>query len=156
MPRENFVGAGPSKIASVDVGLGGTTYSDTRDADPEHLYHKVPVALDPGRDLNNGQPDGFSARVVSFVAIYSCFQALPKPVYSEVEKQRSARSAAGFKKSNSYQVNRNANWNCLGSYAAVGCPARFHSGLTPATLNLFTILNKSMIPCSCKRSWILN
>lgn len=56
VPRENFVGAGPWKIASVDVGLGGTTYTDTRDADPAHLYHNVPIALDSARDLNNGQP----------------------------------------------------------------------------------------------------
>jgi len=56
VPRENFVGAGPWKIASVDVGLGGTRYTDTRGADPEHLYHDLPVALDPARDLINGQP----------------------------------------------------------------------------------------------------
>ncbi len=56
IPRENFLGPGPWKIASTDFGLGGTTYSETKDADPRHLYHNVPVALDPARDLNNGQP----------------------------------------------------------------------------------------------------
>jgi protein-L-isoaspartate(D-aspartate) O-methyltransferase len=56
VPRENFLGSGPWKIASVDLGLGGTTYTQTPDADPRHLYHNVPVALDPARDLNNGQP----------------------------------------------------------------------------------------------------
>lgn len=54
--RENFLGSGPWKVASVDFGLGGTTYIQTPDADPRHLYHNVPVALDPARDLNNGQP----------------------------------------------------------------------------------------------------
>jgi protein-L-isoaspartate(D-aspartate) O-methyltransferase len=56
VPRENFLGPGPWKIAFTDLGLGGTTYSETKDADPRHLYHNVPVALDPARDLNNGQP----------------------------------------------------------------------------------------------------
>ena len=56
VPRENFLGLGPWKIASVDFGLGGTTYIQTSDADPRRLYHNVPVALDPARDLNNGQP----------------------------------------------------------------------------------------------------
>jgi protein-L-isoaspartate(D-aspartate) O-methyltransferase len=35
---------------------GSTTYTETNDSDPRHLYHNVPVALDPARDLNNGQP----------------------------------------------------------------------------------------------------
>jgi len=56
VPRENFLGPGPWKMASVDLGPGGTTYMQTPDADPRHLYHNVPVALDPARDLNNGQP----------------------------------------------------------------------------------------------------
>jgi protein-L-isoaspartate(D-aspartate) O-methyltransferase len=56
VPRENFLGPGPWKIASVDIGLGGTTYIQTPDANPRHLYHNVPVALNPARDLNNGQP----------------------------------------------------------------------------------------------------
>ena len=56
IPREHFLGPGPWKIASVDLGLGGTTYIETRDADPRNLYHNVPVALDAARDLNNGQP----------------------------------------------------------------------------------------------------
>jgi protein-L-isoaspartate(D-aspartate) O-methyltransferase len=56
VPRENFLGSGPWKIASVELGLGGTTYIQTPDADPRHLYHIVPVSLDPSRDLNNGQP----------------------------------------------------------------------------------------------------
>jgi len=56
VPREDFLGSGPWKVASVDLGLGGTTYIQTPDANPRHLYHNVPVALDPARDLNNGQP----------------------------------------------------------------------------------------------------
>lgn len=56
VPREDFLGFGPWKIAAVDLKLGGTTYIQTPDANPRHLYHNVPVALDPTRDLNNGQP----------------------------------------------------------------------------------------------------
>jgi len=56
VPREEFLGPGPWRAASADFGLGGTTYAETADADPRHVYHNVPLALDSGRDLNNGQP----------------------------------------------------------------------------------------------------
>ncbi|HYA24498.1 MAG TPA: methyltransferase domain-containing protein [Terriglobales bacterium] len=56
VPREKFLGPGPWKVASADLGLGGTTYIETTGADPRNLYHNVPVALDATRDLNNGQP----------------------------------------------------------------------------------------------------
>jgi len=56
VPRENFLGSGPWKVASADLGLGATMYIETKDADPRNLYHNVPVALDAARDLNNGQP----------------------------------------------------------------------------------------------------
>lgn len=56
VPRENFLGPGPWKIASADIGMGGVVYSETEDADPRHVYHNVPIALDTARDLNNGQP----------------------------------------------------------------------------------------------------
>jgi protein-L-isoaspartate(D-aspartate) O-methyltransferase len=56
VPRERFLGPGPWKIASADIGMGGVVYSSTKDADPRHVYHNVPIALDTSRDLNNGQP----------------------------------------------------------------------------------------------------
>lgn len=56
VPRENFLGPGPWKIVSVDMGLGGTKNIATDDSDPRHVYHNLPVALDSSRDLNNGQP----------------------------------------------------------------------------------------------------
>jgi len=56
VPRETFLGPGPWKIAAADLALGGTRYIETQDADPRHLYHNVPIALDVTRDLNNGQP----------------------------------------------------------------------------------------------------
>lgn len=56
VPREDFLGPGPWKVASADVGMGGVVYTTTADADPRHVYHNVPIALDISRDLNNGQP----------------------------------------------------------------------------------------------------
>lgn len=56
VPREKFVGPGPWKIAAVEFGPGGATYVQTPDAEPRHVYHNVPVALDLSRDLSNGQP----------------------------------------------------------------------------------------------------
>lgn len=56
VPRESFLGPGPWKIASADIGMGGVIYTETVDADPRHVYHNVPIALDIARDLNNGQP----------------------------------------------------------------------------------------------------
>jgi len=56
VPREDFLGPGPWKVASADIGLGGVVYTSTADADPRHVYHNVPIALDTSRDLNNGQP----------------------------------------------------------------------------------------------------
>jgi protein-L-isoaspartate(D-aspartate) O-methyltransferase len=56
VPRENILGPGPWKVASADLGMGGVVYTATADADPRHVYHNVPIALDTTRDLTNGQP----------------------------------------------------------------------------------------------------
>ncbi|MFN0250288.1 MAG: protein-L-isoaspartate O-methyltransferase family protein [Kofleriaceae bacterium] len=54
VPREHFLGAGPWQIA---VGVDAANpYRTTPNADPAHVYHNVVVALDPARQLNNGQP----------------------------------------------------------------------------------------------------
>jgi protein-L-isoaspartate(D-aspartate) O-methyltransferase len=55
-PRENFLGAGPWFYATPDILAGGVKYRPTASDDPMHLYHNVPIAIDPGRDLPNGQP----------------------------------------------------------------------------------------------------
>jgi protein-L-isoaspartate(D-aspartate) O-methyltransferase len=55
VPRERFLGSGPWRIATSDVGMGAA-YRMTDDAEPRHLYHNVSVALDATRDLINGQP----------------------------------------------------------------------------------------------------
>ncbi len=60
VPREKFLGPPPWKIGSAvsqalsATGLGKAIYIATED--PRDVYHNVVVALDPGKDLNNGQP----------------------------------------------------------------------------------------------------
>jgi protein-L-isoaspartate(D-aspartate) O-methyltransferase len=56
VPRENFLGPGPWKIAGADLTGGGAIYVPTEDANPRHVYHNVAIGLDPARNLNNGQP----------------------------------------------------------------------------------------------------
>lgn len=50
VPREKFLGAGPWHL------LGERGYARTPDADPRRLYQDVVVAIDPMREINNGQP----------------------------------------------------------------------------------------------------
>jgi len=52
--REDFLGPGPWKIVS--AGSLGFEYWTTEDDDPRHVYHNVLIAIDSGRQLNNGQP----------------------------------------------------------------------------------------------------
>ncbi len=60
VPREKFLGPPPWKIGSADArglsiaGLGAMAYTATED--PRDVYHNVVIALDPAKDLNNGQP----------------------------------------------------------------------------------------------------
>jgi protein-L-isoaspartate(D-aspartate) O-methyltransferase len=58
VPREAFLGAGPWQIArSFELAA---PYRTTVDADPRHLYHDVLVAIDPARQLHNGQPSALA------------------------------------------------------------------------------------------------
>ena len=52
--RERFLPPGPWHIRG--VGDVGGPPRRTDDADPRHVYHDVAIALDPGRNLYNGQP----------------------------------------------------------------------------------------------------
>lgn len=58
VPREEFLGPEPWKVAHPDLasGAGGAIYRITDDADPRHVYHNVSIALDATRNLCNGQP----------------------------------------------------------------------------------------------------
>jgi len=54
VPRERFLPPGPWQIRGVgDVGGGSRT---TEGADARHVYHDVAIAIDPARNLYNGQP----------------------------------------------------------------------------------------------------
>jgi protein-L-isoaspartate(D-aspartate) O-methyltransferase len=54
VPREDFVGVGPWQIMRPAEAAKG--YVRTADANPSHIYDTVLVALDPERQLNNGEP----------------------------------------------------------------------------------------------------
>jgi protein-L-isoaspartate(D-aspartate) O-methyltransferase len=66
VPREQFLPPGPWQIRGGDVGLslfsGSMSPSrQTDDADPRHVYHDMAIAIDPSRDLYNGQPSFIAA-----------------------------------------------------------------------------------------------
>lgn len=54
--REDFLGPGPWQIARPDADAANSGYETTDDADTRRLYQNVMVAIDPGRNLNNGLP----------------------------------------------------------------------------------------------------
>lgn len=67
-----------------------------------------------------------------------------QPILSNVEEP-SPRAPVIVSKPTPYQFIFIANWNCRGSYAAVGCPALLNSGLTADTFILLAMLNMSTI-----------
>lgn len=60
VPREKFLGPAPWQISSAEAralsiaGLRESSYVTVDD--PRDLYHNVVVALDPAKEINNGQP----------------------------------------------------------------------------------------------------
>ena len=58
VPRERFLRAGPwTVLADVDLaGLAPAKTRETPDADPARVYHNIGIAIDPARQLFNGQP----------------------------------------------------------------------------------------------------
>jgi protein-L-isoaspartate(D-aspartate) O-methyltransferase len=65
VPREHFLRPGPWTVLSGDwadglmPGAGARTRA-TPDADPARVYHNIAVAIDPARQLFNGQPGTLS------------------------------------------------------------------------------------------------
>lgn len=56
VPREQFLRPGPwTVMADVDF-MGPSRTRSTPDADPARVYHNIAVAIDPPRQLFNGQP----------------------------------------------------------------------------------------------------
>lgn len=60
VPREDFLGPGPWKVASFDAAWSAR-YVPTVDADPRRVYHNVLISVDETRHLNNGQPSALAA-----------------------------------------------------------------------------------------------
>jgi hypothetical protein len=58
VPRERFLGSGPWQIAQPFDPKN--PYRLTPDDRPEQVYHDVVVAIDPARNLNNGQPSALA------------------------------------------------------------------------------------------------
>jgi protein-L-isoaspartate(D-aspartate) O-methyltransferase len=57
VPREQFLPPGPWTIlANADFGPAIATTRTTADADPTRVYHNIAIAIDPSRQLFNGQP----------------------------------------------------------------------------------------------------
>ena len=58
VPRERFLPPGPwTVLADPDItGMSPTKTRETPDADPARVYHNIGVAIDPDRQLFNGQP----------------------------------------------------------------------------------------------------
>jgi protein-L-isoaspartate(D-aspartate) O-methyltransferase len=58
VPRERFLGPGPWLVVTPATGDegGSNGYEWTPDDNPAHVYQDVLVAIDPGRQLNNGHP----------------------------------------------------------------------------------------------------
>jgi protein-L-isoaspartate(D-aspartate) O-methyltransferase len=56
VPRERFLGPGPWSLCIGDGSGMQFKYRRTPDDHPRHVHHNVPIAIDEGRVLNNGQP----------------------------------------------------------------------------------------------------
>ena len=63
VPREQFLGPGPWMVLSENPYMAATSFGatgfglrETPDADPGRVYHNIAVAIDPARQLFNGQP----------------------------------------------------------------------------------------------------
>jgi protein-L-isoaspartate(D-aspartate) O-methyltransferase len=54
VPRDKFLPPGPWIIRGMADVMGPPRQTD--DADPRHVYHDIAVAIDPSRQLYNGQP----------------------------------------------------------------------------------------------------
>ncbi len=58
VPREQYLGPGPWTVFGESMYSPGAGFSTrtTPDADPARVYHNIAVAIDPSRQLFNGQP----------------------------------------------------------------------------------------------------
>ena len=56
VPREQFLPPGPWTVMAESDFMGGMRLQATPDADPARIHHNIAVAIDPSRQLFNGQP----------------------------------------------------------------------------------------------------
>ena len=56
VPREQFLPPGPWTVMADSDFMAGMRLRATPDADPARIYHNISVAIDPTRQLFNGQP----------------------------------------------------------------------------------------------------
>lgn len=62
VPRDRFLPPGPwTVLADGDFGAGPIKTRLTADADPARVHHNIAVAIDPARQLFNGQPGTIAA-----------------------------------------------------------------------------------------------
>jgi protein-L-isoaspartate(D-aspartate) O-methyltransferase len=62
VPRERFLRPGPwTIVGDGEIGFSTIKTRTTADADPARIYHNVAVAIDPDRQLFNGQPGTLAA-----------------------------------------------------------------------------------------------
>jgi protein-L-isoaspartate(D-aspartate) O-methyltransferase len=59
--REQFLPPGPWTVMADGDFVGGVRLRATPDADPARIYHNIAVAIDPARQLFNGQPGTLGA-----------------------------------------------------------------------------------------------
>ncbi len=74
VPRERFLPPGPWTFRS-EADLGGGPPRQTPDADPRHVSHNVTIAIDPARNLYNGNPS-FVAMAIDALALVPGARAL--------------------------------------------------------------------------------
>jgi protein-L-isoaspartate(D-aspartate) O-methyltransferase len=64
VPRERFLRPGPWTVLSdadlSGIGMGPPKHRETPDADPARVYHNIGIAIDPARQLFNGQPSALA------------------------------------------------------------------------------------------------
>jgi protein-L-isoaspartate(D-aspartate) O-methyltransferase len=61
VPREQFLPPGPWTVMADGDVMAGMRFRATPDADPARIYHNIAVAIDPTRQLFNGQPGTLGA-----------------------------------------------------------------------------------------------
>jgi protein-L-isoaspartate(D-aspartate) O-methyltransferase len=61
VPRERFLPPGPWTVMADSDFMAGMRFRATPDADPARIYHNIAVAIDPARQLFNGQPGTLGA-----------------------------------------------------------------------------------------------